>query len=197
MTAGPRDQSARRRAVRSRTRSRRPTAPPGDVTIQVSKEESSLRATRADGTLVFYAPVSSGSIHDPLPPGDWQGHSASAGVRCSTTTRICSGTRRPRTRKPQFRPARTTRSAWSGSRSASEHYGMHGTPEPGNIGHTESHGCVRLTNWDAARVASLVKPGTRSASSSERRRSGIAASAVGCALLTCSAPARWPTACCG
>jgi lipoprotein-anchoring transpeptidase ErfK/SrfK len=41
-----------------------------------------------------------------------------------------------------------------------EHYGLHGTPEPGNIGHTESHGCVRLTNWDAARLASLVKPGT-------------------------------------
>ena len=41
-----------------------------------------------------------------------------------------------------------------------EHYGIHGTPEPGHIGHTESHGCVRLTNWDAARVAALVKPGT-------------------------------------
>jgi lipoprotein-anchoring transpeptidase ErfK/SrfK len=41
-----------------------------------------------------------------------------------------------------------------------EHYGLHGTPEPGNIGRTQSHGCVRMTNWDAARVAALVKPGT-------------------------------------
>ena len=41
-----------------------------------------------------------------------------------------------------------------------EHYGLHGTPEPGRIGGSESHGCVRLTNWDAARLASLVKPGT-------------------------------------
>ena len=41
-----------------------------------------------------------------------------------------------------------------------EHYGLHGTPEPSRIGHTESHGCVRLTNWDAARVAGMVKPGT-------------------------------------
>ena len=40
-----------------------------DVTIEVSKAESALRATRADGTLVFFAPVSSGSTHDPLPPG--------------------------------------------------------------------------------------------------------------------------------
>ena len=42
-----------------------------------------------------------------------------------------------------------------------EHYGMHGTPRPEMVGHTQSHGCVRLTNWDAARLASLVKPGTR------------------------------------
>jgi len=41
-----------------------------------------------------------------------------------------------------------------------EHYGIHGTPEPERIGKTFSHGCVRLTNWDALTVASLVKPGT-------------------------------------
>ena len=41
-----------------------------------------------------------------------------------------------------------------------EHYGLHGTPEPSLIGHTTSHGCVRLTNWDAWRLASLVKTGT-------------------------------------
>jgi lipoprotein-anchoring transpeptidase ErfK/SrfK len=41
-----------------------------------------------------------------------------------------------------------------------EHYGLHGTPEPGTVGVTQSHGCVRLTNWDAARVAALVRPGT-------------------------------------
>ena len=41
-----------------------------------------------------------------------------------------------------------------------EHYGIHGTPEPSKVGHTQSHGCVRLTNWDAARLAALVAPGT-------------------------------------
>jgi lipoprotein-anchoring transpeptidase ErfK/SrfK len=41
-----------------------------------------------------------------------------------------------------------------------EHYGLHGTPEPGRVGHAESHGCVRLTNWDAARLAALVGVGT-------------------------------------
>ena len=40
------------------------------------------------------------------------------------------------------------------------HYGLHGTPEPSTIGRSESHGCVRLTNWDASAVAALVKVGT-------------------------------------
>ncbi|HEX4566901.1 MAG TPA: L,D-transpeptidase, partial [Vicinamibacterales bacterium] len=42
-----------------------------------------------------------------------------------------------------------------------EHYGLHGTPEPSLIGKTTSHGCVRLTNWDAEKLAGLVRPGTK------------------------------------
>lgn len=38
------------------------------------------------------------------------------------------------------------------------HYGLHGTPEPGHVGKTESHGCVRLTNWDVVNLASVVGP---------------------------------------
>ena len=38
-------------------------------------------------------------------------------------------------------------------------YGIHGTPEPDRIGKTNSHGCVRLTNWDAAELARLVSKG--------------------------------------
>ena len=40
-------------------------------------------------------------------------------------------------------------------------YGIHGTPEPAQISKTASHGCVRLTNWDAAELAKLVKPGVK------------------------------------
>ncbi|WP_425482654.1 L,D-transpeptidase [Chelativorans xinjiangense] len=40
-------------------------------------------------------------------------------------------------------------------------YGIHGTPEPSKIGKTFSHGCVRLTNWDAQELAKRVKPGVR------------------------------------
>ena len=38
-------------------------------------------------------------------------------------------------------------------------YGIHGTPEPSKIGKTNSHGCVRLTNWDAHELAKMVKAG--------------------------------------
>jgi lipoprotein-anchoring transpeptidase ErfK/SrfK len=40
-------------------------------------------------------------------------------------------------------------------------YGIHGTPFPGRVSKSESHGCVRLTNWDAERVAERVSKGTR------------------------------------
>lgn len=38
-------------------------------------------------------------------------------------------------------------------------YGIHGTPEPSKIGKTQSHGCVRLTNWDATELAKMVSVG--------------------------------------
>jgi lipoprotein-anchoring transpeptidase ErfK/SrfK len=39
-------------------------------------------------------------------------------------------------------------------------YGIHGTPFPGRVSKSESHGCIRLTNWDAERVAERVSKGT-------------------------------------
>jgi lipoprotein-anchoring transpeptidase ErfK/SrfK len=41
-----------------------------------------------------------------------------------------------------------------------ETYGIHGSPDPTLIGKTASHGCVRLTNWDAAALGRAVKKGT-------------------------------------
>ena len=38
-------------------------------------------------------------------------------------------------------------------------YGIHGTPDPELIDKVGSHGCVRLTNWDAEELAGMVKPG--------------------------------------
>jgi lipoprotein-anchoring transpeptidase ErfK/SrfK len=39
------------------------------------------------------------------------------------------------------------------------HWGIHGTPSPANVGHSETNGCIHLTNWDAERLATLVKVG--------------------------------------
>ncbi|MGH9420395.1 MAG: L,D-transpeptidase, partial [Thermoanaerobaculia bacterium] len=39
------------------------------------------------------------------------------------------------------------------------HYGMHGTPDPDSIGYASSHGCVRLTNWDAQEVSHRIGKG--------------------------------------
>ena len=129
------------------------------VAIQVSRDDSSLRATRPDGTLVFFAPVSSGSVHDPLPPGDWK----VTGVGWHPVFHYnpdlfwdAKSTDEKATIKAG--PNNPVGVVWIALNL--EHYGLHGTPEPANIGRTESHGCVRLTNWDAARVAALVKPGT-------------------------------------
>jgi lipoprotein-anchoring transpeptidase ErfK/SrfK len=130
-----------------------------DITIHVSKEESALRAKRGDGTLAFYAPVSSGSVHDPLPPGDFK----VLGVGWRPVFNYNPDLfwdAKPSDAKAKIPagPNNPVGVVWIALNL--EHYGLHGTPEPGNIGHTESHGCVRLTNWDAARVASLVQPGT-------------------------------------
>ena len=131
----------------------------GDITIQVSREESALRATRADGTLIFFAPVSSGSLHDPLPPGEWKVNGVSwHPVFHYNPDLFWDAKTADEKAAIKAGPNNPVGVVWVALNL--EHYGIHGTPEPGNIGHTESHGCVRMTNWDAARLAALVKPGT-------------------------------------
>ena len=41
------------------------------------------------------------------------------------------------------------------------HWGIHGTPEPAKVGHSETNGCIHLTNWDAERLAKIVKVGAK------------------------------------
>ncbi len=50
------------------------------------------------------------------------------------------------------------------------HYGIHGTPEPGSVGYTTSHGCVRLTNWDAMRLRRHGAPGDQGRVRPDARR---------------------------
>lgn len=131
----------------------------GDVTIQLARDESAVRATRGDGTLVFFALVTTGSVRDPLPPGDWKVTGIDWHPPFHYNPDLFWDARSTHTKatiKPG--PNNPVGVVWIGL--SKPHYGIHGTPYPGNVGHTESHGCVRLTNWDAARLAALVKPGT-------------------------------------
>jgi lipoprotein-anchoring transpeptidase ErfK/SrfK len=131
-----------------------------DVVVTVSRAMSALTVQDANQRIIFHAPVTTGSEHDPLPIGEWK----VTGIQYS----------------PKFHynpdlfwdadPSHSKATLANGPNNpvgvvwidlSKEHYGLHGTPEPANIGKTASHGCVRLTNWDALKLAGLVKPGTR------------------------------------
>jgi lipoprotein-anchoring transpeptidase ErfK/SrfK len=109
--------------------------------------------------VVFFAPVTTGSEHDPLPPGDFKVTGVSWNPVFHYNPDLFWDAKASDTKATiKAGPNNPVGVVWIAL--SLEHYGMHGTPEPANVGHTESHGCVRLTNWDAARVAALVKPGT-------------------------------------
>ncbi len=129
------------------------------VSVRVSREESALRVTRPDGTLVFFAPVSSGSTHDPLPPGSWKITSVTwRPVFHYNPDLFWDADPKDDAATIKAGPNNPVGIVWIGL--DLEHYGVHGTSEPSSIGAKASHGCVRLTNWDAARLAALVQPGT-------------------------------------
>lgn len=140
---------------------KKPAADPGSgsIALLVSRDESSLRAMQADGTLVFFAPVSSGSRRDPLPPGEWKVTAVTwRPVFHYNPALFWDADPEGKAVSINAGPNNPVGVVWIDINR--EHYGLHGTPEPSRIGAFASHGCVRLTNWDAARVASLVKPGT-------------------------------------
>ena len=130
-----------------------------NVTVLVSKEESSLRIDGADGTLLFFAPVTTGGRYDPLPEGDWKVTGVSWHPVFHYNPDLFWDAK-PGDSKATIKPGPNNPVGVVWISLNLEHYGLHGSPEPGRIGQTESHGCVRLTNWDAARVASMVRPGT-------------------------------------
>ena len=132
----------------------------GAVTVMVSRGSGSLVVSAADGREVLHAPVSTGSEHDPLPIGEWQVTEVRLNPIFNYNPELFWDAD-PSHARAQIQPGpnNPVGLVWIGL--TREHYGLHGTPEPGRVGHTQSHGCVRLTNWDALRVASLVRKGTR------------------------------------
>ena len=135
--------------------------PPAQAaSIVVSKGESSVRVYDASGALLaFYVATIGSSEHDPLPIGDWSVN----GIFNNPKFHYNAGLfwdAKDTTEKETLPPGPNSPVGLVWIDLSKEHYGIHGTPEPGKIGHTTSHGCIRLTNWDALELASIVQPDT-------------------------------------
>lgn len=133
---------------------------PAVTTVTVRKSTSDLVVTDNAGKVLMYAPVTTGSEHDPLPIGEWK----VTGVQHDPTFHYNPALfwdAEPTHSKATIPPGPNNPVGVVWVDITRPHYGLHGTPEPSKIGKTESHGCVRLTNWDALKLASLVRTGTR------------------------------------
>ncbi len=128
------------------------------VRVEVSRE-GSLQVFRADGSLAMFAPVTSGSEHDPLPIGQWKVLSIHWMPPFNYNPDLFWDAD-PSHTKARIKPGPNNPVGVAWIDIDKDHYGLHGTPDPSKVGHSQSHGCVRLTNWDTARLASLVAPGT-------------------------------------
>jgi lipoprotein-anchoring transpeptidase ErfK/SrfK len=145
--------------VAARGQNGKPAPAQAGIKVVVSKKASVLRVYDGDGQVIFYAPVTSGSEHDALPLGNWVVTSVVRNPTYSYNPDLFWDAD-PANAKVKIAagPNNPVGVVWIGVNVP--HYGIHGTPEPGEIGHSQSHGCVRMTNWDATRVAALVKAGT-------------------------------------
>jgi len=132
---------------------------PKAMKVEVDKKRRELRALAEDGSLVAVYPASIGSEEKPAPSGE---------TKVTGIVRKPTYTYNP---KYQFKEVKAAKKftihpgpnnpvglVWIAL--TGEGYGIHGTPEPRNVGKTASHGCVRLTNWDALELASLIDKGT-------------------------------------
>jgi lipoprotein-anchoring transpeptidase ErfK/SrfK len=126
--------------------------------IEVDKSLRQVRAYGADESLLASYPATVGSAERPAPDGVW----AIKGVSRNPTyvfdpARLTFGD--PGYGKLTIRPGpnNPVGSTWIALTAPT--YGIHGAPDPRLVGKVASHGCVRLTNWDARQLADAVKPG--------------------------------------
>ncbi len=111
------------------------------------------------GELVAQFPVTMGSSHDPLPLGKWKATTYAFMPPFHYQPNLFwdakDKTADDKTLPPG--PNGPVGVAWLDL--SKEHYGIHGTPSPETIGRAESHGCVRMANWDVIRLSRMMKPG--------------------------------------
>jgi lipoprotein-anchoring transpeptidase ErfK/SrfK len=137
------------------------TAPPAIKAgrIEVDGTSHTLTAFDAADNVVAMYPATVGSRHDPLPVGKW----TIRGVEKNPVFHYNPGLFWDAAKGDQKAviaagPNNPVGVVWIDL--SKEHYGIHGTPEPAAVGNTYSHGCIRLTNWDATDLAAIVGPGT-------------------------------------
>jgi lipoprotein-anchoring transpeptidase ErfK/SrfK len=134
-------------------------SPPRAGSIVISKADSSVRAYDSSGTLLAFYVATIGSEHDPLPVGEWKIKGVYHNPKFHYDATLfwnAVDTTEKETLAPG--PNNPVGLVWIDL--SKEHYGIHGTPEPGKVGHASSHGCIRLTNWAAVELAGMVRPGT-------------------------------------
>lgn len=126
--------------------------------VVVDKSEGQLKVMDESDRLVAQFPVTTGSEHDPLPLGRWKVPTYSFLPPFHYQPDLFWDVDDSKDEKmlPPG-PNGLVGVAWLDL--SKEHYGIHGTNEPQNIGKTESHGCLRMTNWDVLKLSRMLNPG--------------------------------------
>jgi peptidoglycan hydrolase-like protein with peptidoglycan-binding domain len=127
-------------------------------TLKVYQGEFPSKSSKPSGKLVAQFPVTTGSGHDPLPLGNWKAPTFSFLPPFNYQPDLfwdVSDDKAEHKLPPG--PNGMVGVAWLDL--TKDHYGIHGTPEPQFIGKTQSHGCLRMTNWDVMRLSRMMKPG--------------------------------------
>jgi lipoprotein-anchoring transpeptidase ErfK/SrfK len=126
--------------------------------VVVDGYQSAVWAEDENGAVLAFYPASVGSEHDPLPLGRWKitGVAHDPPFLYRPELFWDADPSHARAKVPPG-PNNPVGLVWIDL--SRPHYGIHGTPEPSRVGKTQSHGCIRLANWDALELASLVRPG--------------------------------------
>lgn len=132
---------------------------PKAAKIVVDRSERSLTLLDAAGTVLAQFPSSTGSAHDPLPIGSWKVNGIARNPVYQYNPKLFwDASPGDKKAKLPSGPNNPVGVAWVDL--SKDHYGIHGTPVPALIGKTQSHGCIRLTNWDVATLTGSVGYGT-------------------------------------
>jgi lipoprotein-anchoring transpeptidase ErfK/SrfK len=131
---------------------------PKAAQLVVSRSAHTLVLIDASGQTIAQMPASTGSEHDPLPIGDWKINGVARNPTFHYNPKLFWDAE-PGETKAVIPPGPNNPVGVVWIDLSKDHYGIHGTPEPASIGKTQSHGCIRLTNWDALLVADAVAPG--------------------------------------